>query len=48
MINRLLAKLFGTLIVEIDTDGTLSTYLRFRDKDYEVPYLINEKTAYEM
>lgn len=47
-VMRFMARHFGTLVVEIDYDGTLSTYYRFMDKDYEVPYLINEVNSYDM
>ena len=45
---RLLAKLFGILVVEIDLDGTLSTYYRLNGVDYEVTYTLHEITAYKM
>ena len=43
-----IAKIFGKLVVEIDVDGTLSTYYRLGGKDYEVPYLLHEVTSYRL
>jgi len=45
---RLLARLFGDLVVEIAADGTLSTYYRLNEIDYPVTYLINDLNTYKM